>query len=921
MVTKLVSLKIDADASGYARGAAQKVAADQSMIASSDAVGRAFAQADARLEKAIPGVARLSTRFLEGYQSAARFEAAVRQVGAAVDRGMGLDRARTLLDAIYQSFGATADAAQLVRSGFSSIVPVIDSLNSKMAAQEAIAARAAAATAMAVRQSGAQSTINTRLGVRDDFNTEARAADVAAYGQELDRLTARFAPLRHATDMHAAEMAELATAYRVGAVTAEEFAAAQLMLQQRLAQRQAAIGTGGRPAAPTGSGKLDPHAMANLSYQFNDIAVMTASGQAPFMMLMQQGMQVGQLMNSQMLGLGAATKAVGAGLITFLLNPLNLAVIGFAGATAAAVHFFGSMKSDAPKVEDLLQAQRDLIRDMAKAWGDAAVAADRYDSSSGDALRLRGRIASADLRATLRSETVAALQSGPSPYAQGPIGRSGAPTGLSQIDQAIVRLRESMRTGMPDILAFRAELEKIADDPGASLELLRQASAWLEVTKNAAAAQSALSQVDEALKYVAPDRKMTEALGNRSYGIARDRELSQRAIVHQIDMDAITAKSPSQRADIAARREEASLLNEVIDGTVALQRVENARQLAYAEAQNEINLANRERIVAGQDAISAAELEVTLIGKTASETAHLRANYQAYVDLKRAAEANGLAFDTEFYELLKRQNAELAHQAELLAERKFDDDLQFELDQLFRSPRDAEIESRLRSSGIDLTGPQADALRQQMELNQAIKDFRDISSEAWQGFISDLRAGVSLMDASLNALNRISDRMFEMASDQLFNQIFALAQQFLQSGGMSGGGGVDLESLLSSMPTAATGTNALPGSVYRINESGEEYFAPHVPGRILPPGSFDGVDGLAKTGASPGGGKPQVKVEMPVMIYNTIGDADVRAERNPTTREMEIFIDQRQARNAADPYSRYSGIMGARGVRPGLRQR
>lgn len=934
MATKLSSLKVtaDLDTSGYVRAAQAKVAADRAMDQSSQSVGASLAQADARLAKAIPGVAQLSRQYLAGYQSAARFEAAIRQVGGAVDRGMDLQRASEMLSTISQKFGLVANSADLMKAGFQSIVPIVDSLNAKLAAQAEIAQRAAAAQAMTTRQTGFQSTINDRLGVRTDFGTEARAADIAAYGQEIDSLVKRFAPLRAATEAYESDVLELNRALSVGAITAEEYGHAQIMLQQRLAQRQAAYMPAAAPVAP-GKQALSSQELANISYQLNDIAVMAASGQSPFILLTQQGMQLSQLLGPR--GLGGAVRALGTGLLTFLFNPLNLAVMGFAAVTGAAVHFFNTMGSNSPKIEDLLEVQRDLIRDMGKAWGEAAIQASKYETESGDALRLRGRIAAADLGAALRSEAVGALQEMDSPYARGPVGRFGTPQGLSTIDQAVVRLRETMRTGQPDILAFRAELEAIADDPSASIELLRQASAMLELTKNAGAAQSALDQVNEALDYQAPDRRMTEFQGQRSYNLQRDRELSQLGIGHQIDIDAITAKSPSQRADIAARREEASLLNEVIDGTVALQRIENARQVAYAQAQYEINQGNRERILSGDQAIAGAKLEVELIGKTAGETALLRANFQAYWDLRRQAEQNGLVFDEKLYQLLQKQNAELARQAQLLAERKLTDDILFERSQIGLSSQEQGYNTRLRGAGIDPASDLGEQYKAQMRLNDITKDFADIQAGVLRDFAAGMRAGASATEAAIDALTRMGDKLMDMAMDQAINAIFGgqsgqggggLVASLLSGvssligagGGMSGGGDAITMSGL-----YATGGNAVPGQVYRVNENGLEYFQPHVPGRILPAGSFQGLDQLAAQArpTSWDGMRQPAPQPYKVIINNSNGDNNVQATTNDDLRQLEIFVDRRQARNAGDPYSAYSKVTGSKGMRPRLRER
>ncbi|MFK4538018.1 hypothetical protein ABIA00_006201 [Bradyrhizobium ottawaense] len=136
MAVALSSLRVtvDGDSGGYVRAATAKVDADSKMVAGDRARAASLAQADAALAKAIPGVAQLSRGLLDGYGAGATFEAQIRKIGTAVDRGLGLDRAEILIDAASRKFGLTADAVALAERGFVSIAPAIDAVNSRIAA-------------------------------------------------------------------------------------------------------------------------------------------------------------------------------------------------------------------------------------------------------------------------------------------------------------------------------------------------------------------------------------------------------------------------------------------------------------------------------------------------------------------------------------------------------------------------------------------------------------------------------------------------------------------------------------------------------------------------------------------------------------------------------------------------------------------
>ncbi|NEV75463.1 hypothetical protein DYI24_00005, partial [Rhodopseudomonas sp. BR0C11] len=149
------------DVTGYVRGAAQKVAADQQMIAADRARNASLAQADAALARAVPGMASISKSLLEGYSAGQQFEGAVRRIGNAVDRGMGLDRANALLDAAYRKFGLTADASVLAAQGYVSIAEAVGVLNGRY---EQLA-EAAASAAEAVQRASTQAGINESFGI------------------------------------------------------------------------------------------------------------------------------------------------------------------------------------------------------------------------------------------------------------------------------------------------------------------------------------------------------------------------------------------------------------------------------------------------------------------------------------------------------------------------------------------------------------------------------------------------------------------------------------------------------------------------------------------------------------------------------------------------------------------------------------
>lgn len=79
-------------------------------------------------------------------------------------------------------------------------------------------------------RNASQASINQSLGVRTDFDTAARAADIAAYGAALDAVREKFVPLFALSQQLARSQEEISQAQRTGAISANEAAAAQLKL-------------------------------------------------------------------------------------------------------------------------------------------------------------------------------------------------------------------------------------------------------------------------------------------------------------------------------------------------------------------------------------------------------------------------------------------------------------------------------------------------------------------------------------------------------------------------------------------------------------------------------------------------------------------------------------------------------------------
>ncbi|MFG1317593.1 phage tail length tape measure family protein [Xanthobacter autotrophicus] len=259
----------------------------------------------------------------------------------------------------------------------------------------------------------------------------------------------------------------------------------------------------------------------------------------------------------------------------------------------------------------------------------------------------------------------------------------------------------------------------------------------------------------------------------------------------ELELAVIKETRPVQKAEAQAALDAYRAKERGATNAAAAAEAEDGKIKALAQVYAGMSQAARQRMQAVQEAIAQQQLETQLIGKTAEETALLRANFQTYWELRREAAQNGTAFDEAEYEALKKKNEEMAKGVQLAARLKLQNDLLFERSQLGRTEGDQQIASSLRSLGlpVDLDSYEAGLMR----VNAQLKDMRDTASTALSGFASDMLRGASAAEALSNQLASIADKLLKMAMDQLVAQAFGgLLGNGSGSGllsGLLGGGG------------------------------------------------------------------------------------------------------------------------------------
>ncbi len=227
----------------------------------------------------------------------------------------------------------------------------IDPSGAKTGSRESISAVSAIGTAADRTRPSVEKFVNSFAGLdRQGANHNGRAADIAAYGAELDRLRARYNPLYATISQYKSAQAEIRQAHRLGAISADEMTAA--LTRQRQAALAVLAAQKGRDAGGGSSSPADNRfRKQNLSYQLFDIGQTIAGGMPLSMIAAQQGPQILQLYAGQG-GLNMALKDFGSIIsgVTRLITPLTLGLGALTAATALGLSAWNSYLTSTKEV-------------------------------------------------------------------------------------------------------------------------------------------------------------------------------------------------------------------------------------------------------------------------------------------------------------------------------------------------------------------------------------------------------------------------------------------------------------------------------------------------------------------------------------------------------------------------------------------
>jgi hypothetical protein len=643
------------------------------------------------------------------------------------------------------SMQVTMDAAQAVSAArqtgqeVTTLTQTVRTSTSAMTAQAAGSDQAAnahrkamdAARGRSQAERDLQAAVARSVGMKSPVsndNLSQRAADIEAYARSLDALKAKYNPLFAAQQQYLAQLTEINTAAKIGAITETERSNA-------IAATKAAFA--GQITSMNGVAKstgLASHEVTNLTYQMNDVAMMLASGQSPFMLMMQQGSQVSQIMGKR--GLGEVLPALVTG-ITSLISPTTLFLAGITAAGYAGYYAFKSVVPEARSLDDILSSHADTVGKLKERYNTASQAASQYGRESRAALEYdlqrdtrdlnKKQVSSANKLVDDTLGTAATL----SDYL--PKEAIGKYYTFGPIFDALVKLRKEARDGKPDILAFRETLVSISNDPASTTFMRREAERLRDVTKEAKGAAEALKELDSI--------RAMKALGN----VAEILDLDKLRRTQASGVQSLNARSPSEIATAARARE---ALNVDHSETLAVRnlRIEQAGTLALLQAQKQLNDTQKERNASLNDTLASAQLDLVLIGRTAAETEALRMEHQLLAQVRAEAAQNNVAVDQAEIARIKAMSAEvgrlkaqaqardmLVGQQERLAQAKVELALTGESETVrARVMAQLEAEQEIRRRGIETGSAEAAQIRENASAMASMSSAIERQSDAWR---------------------------------------------------------------------------------------------------------------------------------------------------------------------------------------------
>ncbi|MBY5785324.1 tail length tape measure protein [Rhizobium leguminosarum] len=620
-----------------------------------------------------------------------------------------------------------------------------------------------------------QNRINSMVGIGKAASKEWNGA-LADQGKELERLRAKYSPLFATINQYKTAVADIKQAHALGAISANEMAAAISKERQAALASTAAIK--GRNAAlaatpaqrAAGGGGFQT---ANIAAQFQDIAVTSAMGMNPLQIALQQGTQLSSVLAT--MGSGRQVVAGLAAAFTSLISPVSLVTIGLIAGGAAAIQYFSSVSMGGAKSEETLKKEAELIQQVAQKWGDVLPELKKYAderqklvdqkeqkdavaaaaSQQWDELRKNIGLTQAKYAEFLQTfndqaadtAKVGALQKAYKELSDGIANGTATSEQAKAVQTALLALMQE--TGIKavgdfaktfDVLA--ASIEKASDR---AAKLKSDANFTDALTKSRLPTLGTLSPVysDNGKLLTDPneiDRYLKEQQENRNPTVDTGRGVP-------IPVPLPTAK-PQQLGEEPNKAAE-----------TAAQKAANA----YRDLQK-----------AADDRIGQVQQEIDLLGKYGIEADAARFS----LDLFQQAEDKGRSLSASQRAEIEKKVELYKQYSETLSKAKLSQDLLNDMRYDSLSKEDQKVTTTLRQYGLpeDLNSEQAGEIRQSIKTGELRDDLHSFASDFKNALLNnggDIGKAFAdaIQNAALNQISKIADRFIEQIINGIIGSV------------------------------------------------------------------------------------------------------------------------------------------------------
>lgn len=669
--------------------------------------------------------------------------------------------------------------------------------------------------------------------VNDSFNVGARG---------MDAIRARFNPLFAAGLSYKQQLGDLKDALRIGAISQKEYDVALGKSGEAFRRQVRDIKQG------AGSYGLARHELVNLSRQASDVAVSLGSGQSFGTVLLQQGAQVADVFVSSGKGVGTFGRQL-LGLVT----PARLVAAGVAGLGAAAYFAYTGWKTFALQLDDTARRMGATTAEASKLQAAASFKGISTDESAkamarfsdevyqarnnmgglADLLRANGARAG-EVIPTLEKVADLVQRAGSESQKYAILQQAGLPPTAEW-----VRLLENGADGLRKARAEAASLGGAMNDQ--MVARARQFDeAWNKTWANFAlkakgAVVYAMEGIDTLIKRgesfvlrLKPDLAvgtLKDAFAGRSEGSRLNSDSSVASFYGRLpfnsglsarDKDSSPARTRDPNADRNAlnlEQQRLSTLGQLATVEQQVAQTTNAIRLARmsgvpitkAEQAALENLTRAQALGTYQirQQTEAAKTEAGAVGLGTGAAAAFRVEQERLADFR----LRGIKLTRDQEAAIRGEAEALGAATQRAAERRAISDTSFARDQLGRTDSEQNVANTLRQLyGDDFKSQQDGVIANNLRLVDSLRDIKSTGESALSGFLRDMRDGKSGAEAFGNVLNRLQDKLIDIAANKAMSALVGGGGGFI--GNLFGGGGGDI--------SAGTigGTGGMLGGLY-----------------------------------------------------------------------------------------------------------